>query len=220
MNMARKVFNLLTSAQRKKTYVLLFLILVMAFLDVIGVASIIPFITVLSEPDTVYSNKVLFKIYQFLDFQNEQSFLFFLGVLVFATLVISLSFKAFTTYMQLRFIFILEYSLGKRLLRRYLNQPYVWFKSRHSADLSKTLLSELSQVVHGAFLPLLTVIAQSTVVFALLILLLIVDVQLALTTGAIFICAYGLIFRAVSGFLERIGRERVDANEQRFTAVT
>jgi hypothetical protein len=36
-----------------------------------------------------------------------------------------------------------QYSIGKRLVEGYLNQPYSWFLSRHSADLGKTILSEV-----------------------------------------------------------------------------
>ena len=36
-----------------------------------------------------------------------------------------------------------EYSIGKRLVEGYLHQPYSWFLSRHSADLGKTILSEV-----------------------------------------------------------------------------
>ena len=79
--------------------------------------------------------------------ETNQEFLFFLGVLVFLTLIISLTFRALTTYVQLRFVFMCEYNIGKRLVEGYLHQPYSWFLSRHSADLGKTILSEVSQVI-------------------------------------------------------------------------
>ena len=40
-----------------------------------------------------------------------------------------------------------EYSIGKRLIEGYLDQPYSWFLNRHSADLGKTILSEVNSVV-------------------------------------------------------------------------
>ena len=43
-----------------------------------------------------------------------------------------------------------EYSIGKRLVEGYLHQPYSWFLNRHSADLGKTILSEVSTVIIGA----------------------------------------------------------------------
>ena len=39
-----------------------------------------------------------------------------------------------------------EYTIGKRLIEGYLHQPYSWFLNRHSADLGKNILSEVSFV--------------------------------------------------------------------------
>jgi len=43
-------------------------------------------------------------------------------MLVFVLLVVSLAFKALTTYAQLRFTLMREYSIGKRLVEGYLHQ--------------------------------------------------------------------------------------------------
>ena len=36
-----------------------------------------------------------------------------------------------------------EHSISKKFVESYLNQPYVWFLNRNSADLGKTILSEV-----------------------------------------------------------------------------
>ncbi len=68
--------------------------------------------------------------------------------------MVTLTFKAITTYAQLRFTLMLEYSIGKRLVEGYLHQPYSWFLSRHSADLGKTIFSEVGAVIVGVWSPL------------------------------------------------------------------
>ena len=40
-----------------------------------------------------------------------------------------------------------EYGLSKRMTESYLNQPYSWFLGRHSADLGKTILSEVGLMI-------------------------------------------------------------------------
>jgi ABC-type multidrug transport system fused ATPase/permease subunit len=102
----------------------------------------------------------------------------------------------------------------------YLHQPYSWFLNRHSADLGKTILSEVNAVIYNGMLPLMTLMAQSTVALALLILLLIVDPLLALSVGVVLGLAYAGIFAVMSGWLKRLGHARIDANKERFTAVS
>ena len=65
----------------------------------------------------------------------------------------------------------------------YLHQPYSWFLNRHSADLGKTILSEVGAVINGGMIPLMTLMAQSAVALALLILLIIADPVPALVLG-------------------------------------
>ena len=147
MQTLKKIFDLLSPAERKRAGLLLGMILVMAFLDMLGVASIMPFMAVLANPEIVQTNTVLNAVYQaasqHLGIDTTEHFLFALGMLVFVLLVVSLAFKALTTYAQLRFGLMREYSISKRLVEGYLHQPYSWFLNRHSADLGRTILLEV-----------------------------------------------------------------------------
>jgi ATP-binding cassette, subfamily B, bacterial PglK len=220
MKTLKKLLDLLSSRERKRATLLLCMILFMALLDMLGVASIMPFMAVLMNPQLVETNSVLASFYNIFGFTDQQSFLFFLGVMVFVTLVVSLTFKALTTYVQLRFTMMREYSIGRRLVAGYLHQPYTMFLNRHSADLGKNVLSEVSTVVNGSMVPMMTLIAQGAVTIALLSLLLLLDPKLTLIVGAVLGTAYGLIFKVTSKFLSRIGTERIVANQIRFTAVS
>jgi ATP-binding cassette, subfamily B, bacterial PglK len=221
--MLKKLLPLLTPPERKRAGVLMGMILVMAFLDMLGVASILPFMAVLANPELLQTNAVLntaFTISRHIGIYTPEQFLFALGVLVFVLLVTSLAFKALTTYAQTRFALMREYSIGKRLVEGYLHQPYSWFLNRHSADLGKTILSEVGTVIGNGMIPLMTLMAQSTVALTLLILLIIVDPLLALSVGLVLGLAYASIFAVMSGWLKRLGQARIEANKERFTAVS
>lgn len=166
MNLLKKILALLSPPERRRAYGLLGMILVMAFLDVVGVASIMPFMAVLADPAQVQANPWLAATYARLGFTNPESFLFFLGLGVFAALVLSIGFKALTTWALLHFTQMRNYSLGQRLVAGYLRQPYEWFLNRHSADLGKTVLSEVQLVISTALMPLMQALAQGAVVIA------------------------------------------------------
>ena len=124
--MLKKLFALLSSAERKQAGCLLGMIITMALLDMIGVASIMPFIAVLSAPELVETNahlKSAYAVSNNLGFNTIEEFLFLLGTLLFVLLVVSLAFKALTTYILLRFTMMREYSIGKHLVYGYLHQP-------------------------------------------------------------------------------------------------
>ena len=195
----------------------------MAFLDMIGVASILPFMAVLTNPtliDTNYILNYMYNLSQSFGVENSQQFIFALGILLFLLLITSLIFKALTTYVQVRFVQMLEYSVGKRLVKKYLNQPYSWFLSRHSADLGKTILSEVSNVVGNGVGKLMELISKSTITIAIIILLIIIDPKLAFIVSISFALAYILIFYSIRKYLNWIGKESLKNNQLRFTAVS
>ena len=223
MQIIKKFLYLLSPSERKRAGLLLLLILTMALLDMIGVASILPFMAVLTNPDIVNTNIILNKIFNSLKIfgiENNQEFLFFLGVLVFILLVVSLLFKAFVTYVQVQFIQMRQYSLGKRLVTGYLQQPYSWFLNRHSADLGSTVLSEVSRVVGSGLKPFMALIASSMVAIAITILLIITDPKLALVVTISLGTAYGIVYKFIRSYLDRIGKESLISNELRFTAIS
>jgi ABC-type bacteriocin/lantibiotic exporter with double-glycine peptidase domain len=195
------------------------MVAIMAFLDVAGVASIMPFIALIANPQLISSNQFTNYLRSVIEFQSSQDFLLFLGALVFLALLISLSFKALTTYAQTRFALMCECSIAKRLVEGYLNQPYSWFLNRNSAELGKTVLSEVEFVIGFGLLPLMTLVTQGAVALALLALLLFIDPFLALCVGVVLSIAYGCIFAVMGRWLKRLGESRTQANIMRFTAV-
>lgn len=220
IDVIRKVIALLSPKERRQAYMLLGMILVMATLDVVGIASIMPFMAVLANPDVVQSNPHIKAAYDALGFNNTQTFLFVLGTVVFGALLVSISFKAATTWAITHFSQMRNYSIARRLVSGYLRQPYEWFLSRHSSDIGTTVLSEVQLVVQGALMPLMNFLAQGTVVFAILLMLIVVDPYLALIVGTGMGGSYGVIYLVLRRLLNRVGKERVAANEMRFKVLS
>ncbi len=217
--MLKKILSLLTPRERRRAYLLLFMIMVMAFLQMAGVASVVPFVSVLANPEVVQTNVYLAAVYDYLGFEDAQSFMYFLGLAMLFFLLGAIAFKALTTYAILRFTHMRQYSLSRKLVQSYLRQPYDWFLNKHSADLGKSILSEAGMVVNGALIPLMQLIASAAVVTVLAVLLLVVDPVLAMSVGVGLGGLYGLIYFGVRKYLDRIGTERVRVNKERFQAV-
>jgi ABC-type multidrug transport system fused ATPase/permease subunit len=112
-----------------------------------------------------------------------------------------------------------HYSIGKRLMKVYLSQPYSWYLNRHSADFGKTILSEVNQIIGGALTPVMELISKSILAIALIILIIFIDFEVAFLVGSFFVFLYLLIFKLTNNFLLKIGKERLDANKKRFIAV-
>ncbi len=222
MKTLKKILFLLSPQERNRAGLLLMMILIMAILDTIGVASIMPFIAVLTNPEIVKSNFLLGFMYdksKIFGVENIDEFIILLGFLVFCVLILSLSFKSLAIYAQLRFAQMREYSIGKRLLQSYLSQPYSWTLGRNSADFSKTILSEVNIIILQAITPMINLLANGAIVIAILILLIIVDPFIAFLISCTLGLAYWIIYKFVRGYLKNIGQERLKVNQLRFTSI-
>ena len=222
MQIFKRTLYLMSPKELKSAILLLVMLLIVALLDTAGVASILPFIAVLADPEIITNNPILRGVFEFsskFGVKNQEQFIFVLGIAVFIFLVVGLAFKALTTYFHLRFLNMLEFRISKRLVESYLNQPYSWFLSRNSADLGKNILSEVSLVVGRSNL-LLELLAKSMIAIALISLLILTDPVLATIVGLLFSLSYGIIFKLSKTYLNRIGSESFKNNQLRFTAVS
>ena len=222
MRTFKKITDLLTPKERSGLISILILVLISGLLEVFGIASIMPFIAVLSKPELVQTNTILASAYKFsqnFGVNTIRQFLFVLALFSFLLLVFSLAFKTLTMYTQLRFAVMREYSLGKRLLEGYVRQPYVWFLNRNSAELGKNILSEVSRFTNYCLLPMINIISHSILAIVLISLIIFIDPKVAFISFTVLSVAYFIIYKSVGAFLKKIGKKSIRSNEDRFSAL-
>lgn len=223
MEIVKKLLFLLDQNQRKKLTILMMMILIMALLDAIGVASILPFVAVITNESIIETNFAISKVYEFskiFGIENNKEFLFFLGLFVFFLLVFSLIFKAITIYKKINFVQMSQYKLSKYLVENYLRQPYDWFLNQHSADIGKTILSEVAIVIGKGLTNTIDFISSLTAVLFILGLLFFVDFKITVILGFTVGLIYFLIYKSLKNFLYLIGKNRLHDNKLRFISIS
>jgi ABC-type multidrug transport system fused ATPase/permease subunit len=214
----RKLVQLLTRRERRRGGLVLVLMIAMAFFEVAGIASVMPFLTVMGDPGMIERNAYLNAVYTGLGFESHRAFLIALALFGLAVLVLATSVRLVAQFTLIRFAQMRRHSVSRRLLYRHLAQPFEYFLTRNSADLSKTVLSEVDQLTENALIPALNVVAYTIVAGAVVAFLVVIDPWLALVLMAVIGGFYSLTYLLLRGYLHRIGRDRVAANRQRFKA--
>ena len=222
MKTFKKIFDFFSLTEKKSFFALFILIFISSLIDVLGVASILPFIAVLSNPElieTSISLNFFYRSSEVIGVTNVNQFLFFLGMSVLLLVIISLIFRTITQYAEIRFCLMRDYSISKHLLEGYLNQPYTWFLKRYSADISKSIFIEVNKVVINTILPTLVVLSQGSLILLLLILLFIVDPILALNVSLVLSLSYVFIFYLVKKKILSINLATFKLNQDRYFTV-
>src|SRR5690625_60353 len=127
----RKLFRQLNSLfnrrERWQLAILSVALVIRAAVEMVGVASIMPFMSVVAEPEMVQTNPYLNAVYEALGFTSVTGFITALGVAVVVFLVLANGFSALAVYGMTRFSWGMHHRLAMRLLTGYLRMPYGFF---------------------------------------------------------------------------------------------
>lgn len=211
-----KLSDLLDRREKRQALLLLVLMLALGLVEMVGVASILPLIAVLSDPSIIQTNPYLRWTYDALGFSSVNSFFVFLASSVFLIIVARTAFTALTSYGLLRYAVMRSHALSLKLLASYLRRPYVWFLNHHSADMGKSVLSEVELVVKGSLIPALQLVSRTIVAAFIVALVILVDPTIALGAFVSIAGGYALVYIVMRRFLRSKGKERIAANSGRY----
>lgn len=215
----KKLMAVLDKRDRVLALYVMFLTLIVAIIEVLGVASIMPFMAVLTNPEIIQTNAFLSFTYDYLNFQSTESFLFFLGVSVLFFLVGSTFLKGLVFWAHIYYANIRNFSISSRVVAGYLQQPYGWFLSRNSSSLAASVLEEVSRVINGCLYPLMRLVSNVIVTVLLFSLLIYADPWLAIGAFLMLGLSYGATIKIAGNHLRDQGEMTSKAQNERLKAV-
>ncbi|TXN61307.1 ABC transporter ATP-binding protein, partial [Methylobacterium sp. WL18] len=192
---------------------------VAALLEVVGVASVIPFLTLVGDPSAATRVPYLAQAREILGLADERSFLLVTGGAALLAILTTAVVNAGLTYAQLRFTHLAGYGFSRRMLFRYLDRERLFFAQANSAELAKNVLSETDRLVVGVLTPATVLASRATSALAVIAFLVAYAPQLALILGGGFGGLYVGIYLIMRARLARLGGRSVADNEARFRIV-
>lgn len=211
-----KLNDLFNRKERIKFLVVIGVALLMAFFQAVGIASILPFINMVMNPDAITGSKLLIYFFDFFNFKTVNSFIVFSGFVVLALLIIGNVVSAFSTWLKIHFSWEKNHQLSSALLEKYLSLPYAYFLNQNTSDLGKNVLVEVQQLTSSFLLPLTKIITDLILVVVILAMLIYVNPVMTLMVAAVLVLLYFSIYFYFSNSLKTGGKERLEKNKERF----
>ena len=211
-----KLFNLLTQKQRSKFYALQILIILMAFSEIIGVASIIPFMTLVGDMAQIQKNLIIAQVYKASGISSETNFLFVLGVGVLFMLFISAIISMYTIWRLSMFANKIGAEIADRLYTHYLKQNLLFHVNGSSAQLTKKIATETERLTNGVLVPMMQMNARIVLSVFMSLGIFIYDPKVAIIGLIVFAIAYFFLFKVVKVRLQNNGTAISNVNEQRY----
>lgn len=201
----QKLYLEFSTQEKRRLLFIACVVVLSALIQVVGIASIFPFISAASNPSVVETNEYLFAAKLYFGIDNNRHFIVLLGIFVLITLIMSNLFLAFTTLTTTQFVVRTNHSLAYRLLRQYLNATYLFHLDRNSAELLHIISNEVSRVVNGGIMSTINIVSKGFTALCILIFLILIDPIIALIVGLVLASSYALIYLSIQTRLKKIG---------------
>jgi ABC-type multidrug transport system fused ATPase/permease subunit len=219
MSVPQKILSLLDKRERGKLVFVVFAMLIMGVIELVGVGSLGPFISIVSNPGSIHTNVYLSKMYTYFNFSSDNSFIVFGGIAVIAVLFFSNFFLACVNFIINYYAGKRRHSMGMRLFKKYLRQPYIFFLNTNTAELSRNILGDVNTFVDRILITSLNLISSSIICLAIIILLVLINPLLSLLVSSVVGASYLIIYFVVRKFINRIGLERSVQNTLKYKYV-
>jgi len=216
LTIIKQLFALLTDEQIRHFYVLQVLVVIMAFTELLGIASIAPFMALIGDMSILETNGVFAQLYQLSGLNDPIDFLFYTGVFVLAMLTFSTVVSMFTIWKLSIFGARIGTELADRLYTYYMQQSWQFHASGSSAQLTKQVSTEAARISNGIIQPLVRMNAKLVLALFISVSIVIYEPLIALLGLSIFSLAYFLLYRLVRKKLVSNGQKLSNVSTQRF----
>lgn len=216
IKLIKELFFLLSPDQRKRFYILQILVMLMAFSEILGVASIAPFMTLVGDISALEGDNFIAKLYTLSGYQSPYSFLIFLGLVVLCFLALSTAISMITVWKLALFASQVGTELGDRLFQYYVSRPWVFHVTENSASLTKQIATEATRVTDLIIQPLMQMNSRIVLIIVLSVALMVYNTAVALVGLIFFVFSYLALYKFVRGRLIKNGQKISESSGQRF----
>ena len=202
----KKLFDLLDRRTRSQMLFLFGLMVIGSVFETCGIGLVVPFISVIANPEIIETNKWLYMIKEFMGITTYHDFLIYMSIGFLSFYILKNIFLGIMNYMQLRFVFSKRSLLGKQLLNLYLESPYTFHLERNTADLM-TNMGLAAGHVYAFVQSLLRLCTELFVLLGIIVLLLYTNPAIFLYSIALLGIAGGLFYKIVHKYSRTWGEK-------------
>ena len=211
----RRVWRLLTPRQRRRAVWLQGYFMLAGLVQVLGVASIAPFIALLANPALITAHPLLQPLYAWSGAASPVAFLVGVAVALMAVIIASNAIVAASTWFIMTFALRLTLELERDVLRGYLHRDFAEVARTDSAQLASVFTNDLPRFNYMVLQSLLTFASQLLVVACVAAALVAYNPAVAFSASLHIGGGYVAVFAWVRRRLARHGATVVTAGARR-----
>ena len=207
------LFKCINSKRQRQYYYLLFLTLLASIAEVLSLSAIIPFITVITDPDILNGNQFIEFCKNFFILKDDSDLTIFLSIAFGITALVAGLFRLIVLKYSIFITMNTGVDISNMMYTKILYQPYSYHVARSTSEIISGITQKVSAVT-ASFTSFATIITNSILFISILITLLVVSPSASVIAFGVFGFLYLLIGFSTEIRLKR--NSRLIASNQTF----
>jgi len=157
MDYIYKILAVLTKKNKAALIFIAFLSIVKTIIEIVGIGLLIPILSILSNAET--KNQILF-YFPFLKESNETQIILFFIILFIFFYLIRTAYIIFFNIFSAKYFHNLYAELAEKLLKKYLNNKFIFFTQNNPANLVANIATETNGFAIGSVAACMTIVSN------------------------------------------------------------
>ena len=214
MTIINNFWKLLENKQKVLFLTIIFFSLIQAFLEMIGIAAAIPFVTFLLKPESIAEIDIISKYIQPSQLIITDQLILIFCLIFFSIFLIKNLVIVITNKIIYNFIFTFRSKLFLDLLNNILHQEFLFFVKRGISKIFNTTFNEVDIFSVNIVKPLIILFSELLISFGILFLIVITGNIDGLILIFPIMVAVGLILKKINKSIKNWALTRIDNNEK------
>ena len=217
-NLLKQIFCIVSKRDRRKFILIFFLVLGLSFLDLIGISSIVPIVSLLSSPDVsaAINDNLLLRLLSFLFKTSDPSRLSIISLVFIIIIFFIRVVYAFTlVYIKSKFTMSFNRRLTEKLMRIYLAMPYEFHHQNNSSTLIRKSTYDVG-IFTNAVSRLINFLIQLSTMVTIIVYLFITSYIATLIIGGLLFLFSLLIVFVFKKRMKKIGKSIQELNNYNY----
>lgn len=164
----KKIVYILPNGDPLKLAILLMLMLLVAVMEVIGISMIPTFVAIIADPDRVLQIGWLQPVLETLEINDQRDLLLGGAIGLVGVFIIKSAYTIWFNYFEANFISRRRYMISHRLMRAYMQAPFIFHLQKNSAELLRNIAYEIDYFINNVITNLLRMSREVIIVLAIL----------------------------------------------------
>lgn len=211
LKIIKKLLRLLDKKQKGTMVLMVFIMLIGAMLETLGVSMILPVMNVVLEENAVDNHVYLQWICNWFSIAHEDTKK--LMIVVMTGLILAFVIKNIYLFFQqkimLKFVFTNQFATSRRMMINFMQRPYEYYLNADTAVIQRTITSDVINM-YGLLQAVLNLASEAIVFVCLIAVSLIADVWMTITVAILLVIVMAVILFVLKPIMKTAGEQNQD----------